>query len=284
MKSPNGENTRWPVSWIGRSTLSINEPAIRLPRDAQPVDREADGQPEARGAGVVHAETTVVAAPGQRSAPARCLRMTSMGAGPILVSMAHVSRTLADFLARATLADLPRSAIADTQRAILDWLGSAMAGSIEPPARMAQQVVARSRRVDEATVFRGGAIVRRGRGARERRRVAHPRARRHSQRLDGARRGAGDPRRAGGRRTRACRRTRVHARRRTRLRGGAAHRRSGESESLSSSGIRPEPPRRSARRLPPARCSASMPTRCSTHSAVPARRRPVSGSSMPTAR
>src|SRR4051812_23385579 len=81
--------------------------------------------------------------------------MTSVGDGTILVSMAHVSRTLADFLARATWSDLPRSAIVDTQRSILDWLGSAMAGSIEPPARMAQQVVAGLGACDEATVFSG---------------------------------------------------------------------------------------------------------------------------------
>jgi 2-methylcitrate dehydratase PrpD len=69
--------------------------------------------------------------------------------------MAPVSRTLADFLARATWADLPRSAIVDTQRSILDWLGSALAGSIEPPARMAQRVVAGLGASDEATIFSG---------------------------------------------------------------------------------------------------------------------------------
>jgi 2-methylcitrate dehydratase PrpD len=78
-----------------------------------------------------------------------------MGDGPILQSMAPVSRTLADFLARATWSDLPRSAIADAQRSILDWLGSAMAGSIEPPARMARQVVSGLGACDEATVFSG---------------------------------------------------------------------------------------------------------------------------------
>ena len=69
--------------------------------------------------------------------------------------MAHVSRILAGFLARTTWSDLPRSAIVDTQRSILDWLGSSIAGSIEPPARMAQHVVSGLGACDEATVFSG---------------------------------------------------------------------------------------------------------------------------------
>src|SRR4051812_18687337 len=83
------------------------------------------------------------------------LRMTTSADHPILMSMAPVSRTLADFLARTSWADLPRSVIVDTQRAILDWLGSALAGSIERPARIAQQVVAGFGAGDEATVFSG---------------------------------------------------------------------------------------------------------------------------------
>jgi 2-methylcitrate dehydratase PrpD len=43
--------------------------------------------------------------------------------------------------------------VADAKRATLDWLGSAMGGALEPPARMAQQVVARLGSSDEATVF-----------------------------------------------------------------------------------------------------------------------------------
>jgi 2-methylcitrate dehydratase PrpD len=69
--------------------------------------------------------------------------------------MPPVTRLLADFLARTSWSDLPRDVIVDTQRSILDWLGSAMAGSIEPPARMAQQVVAGLGACDEATVFSG---------------------------------------------------------------------------------------------------------------------------------
>jgi 2-methylcitrate dehydratase PrpD len=67
--------------------------------------------------------------------------------------MAPVSRILADFVASTAWSDLPRSAVLDTQRSILDWLGSAMAGSIEPPARIAQQVVVSLGARDEATVF-----------------------------------------------------------------------------------------------------------------------------------
>ncbi|HEY4305804.1 MAG TPA: MmgE/PrpD family protein [Gemmatimonadaceae bacterium] len=67
--------------------------------------------------------------------------------------MAPVSRTLAEFLARTTWYDLPESAIIDTKRSILDWLGSALGGSIEPPARITQQVVGGLGACDEATVF-----------------------------------------------------------------------------------------------------------------------------------
>ena len=69
--------------------------------------------------------------------------------------MAPVSRILADFLAGVRWSDLPQSAITDTKRSILDWLGSAMAGSLEPPARIAQQVVRGLGACDEATVFSG---------------------------------------------------------------------------------------------------------------------------------
>jgi 2-methylcitrate dehydratase PrpD len=48
---------------------------------------------------------------------------------------------------------LPQQAHADARRAILDWLGSALAGSIERPARLAQGVVAGLGSSDDATVF-----------------------------------------------------------------------------------------------------------------------------------
>ncbi len=67
-----------------------------------------------------------------------------------------VSRLLSSFAARARFADLPPSVVADTRGSVLDWLGSALAGSLEPPARMAQRVVTTFGRSDEATVFSAG--------------------------------------------------------------------------------------------------------------------------------
>jgi 2-methylcitrate dehydratase PrpD len=67
-----------------------------------------------------------------------------------------VSRRLADMLARTTYADLPVSIIAETERSILDWLGSALSGAIEPPARFVQQVVARFGTSNESTMFASG--------------------------------------------------------------------------------------------------------------------------------
>ncbi len=64
-----------------------------------------------------------------------------------------LTRRLAETLAAAGFGDLPREAIAETLRAALDWLGSALAGSVEAPARMAQQVVAGLGESQEATVF-----------------------------------------------------------------------------------------------------------------------------------
>src|SRR5690349_12757697 len=70
--------------------------------------------------------------------------------------MSSVSRALADTLARTDWADLPAEVVVDTRRAILDWLGSALAGALEPPARMAQQVVASFGVSSDATVFGAG--------------------------------------------------------------------------------------------------------------------------------
>ena len=53
-----------------------------------------------------------------------------------------LTRRLAEFLAAATYSDLPNPVIEDTKRAVLDWLGSAMAGSLEAPAQMAREAVA----------------------------------------------------------------------------------------------------------------------------------------------
>ena len=67
-----------------------------------------------------------------------------------------VTRQLAEVLAAATYGDLPGEVIVDTQRSVLDWLGSALAGAVEPPARMAQRVVATLGTSHEATVFAAG--------------------------------------------------------------------------------------------------------------------------------
>lgn len=64
-----------------------------------------------------------------------------------------VSAILADFLSRVRFSDLPSAVIDDAKRAVLDWLGSALAGSLEPPARMAHDVVAGFGSSVESTVF-----------------------------------------------------------------------------------------------------------------------------------
>jgi 2-methylcitrate dehydratase PrpD len=67
-----------------------------------------------------------------------------------------VSRELAEALSSTTYDDLPAQVVVDAHRSILDWLGSALAGALEPPARMAQRAVARFGDSSEATVFAGG--------------------------------------------------------------------------------------------------------------------------------
>src|SRR4051812_25416707 len=64
-----------------------------------------------------------------------------------------VSRQLADVLSSTTFTDLPPNVVEDARRAILDWLGSAVAGSLEPPARMTHGVVAQLGPSTDATVF-----------------------------------------------------------------------------------------------------------------------------------
>ncbi|HVT39074.1 MAG TPA: MmgE/PrpD family protein [Gemmatimonadaceae bacterium] len=70
--------------------------------------------------------------------------------------MPLLTRTLAETLSATRYSDLPAAAVGDTKRAILDWLGSALAGALEPPARTVQQWVARLGISDEATVFADG--------------------------------------------------------------------------------------------------------------------------------
>ena len=66
------------------------------------------------------------------------------------------SRALAEVLASTTYADLPADVIEHTRRSITDWLGSALAGAIEPPARMAQHVAAGLGASSESTMFCAG--------------------------------------------------------------------------------------------------------------------------------
>jgi 2-methylcitrate dehydratase PrpD len=67
-----------------------------------------------------------------------------------------LTRKLAGVLSAARYGDLPPLAAAEAERSVLDWLGSALAGSVEPPARFAQKVVARLGASREATVFGAG--------------------------------------------------------------------------------------------------------------------------------
>jgi 2-methylcitrate dehydratase PrpD len=67
-----------------------------------------------------------------------------------------VTQSLAEVSAATTSADLSDEVLAHAQRSVLDWLGSVMAGALEPPARMAQRVAASLGSSDEATVFAGG--------------------------------------------------------------------------------------------------------------------------------
>jgi 2-methylcitrate dehydratase PrpD len=70
--------------------------------------------------------------------------------------MTSVTRQLADVLAATTCEDLPLQTRQDAYRAILDWLGSVLAGAVETPARLTQRVIARLGASNEATVFGSG--------------------------------------------------------------------------------------------------------------------------------
>jgi 2-methylcitrate dehydratase PrpD len=69
--------------------------------------------------------------------------------------MEPVSRCLAEVLSATRYDALPPGVVDDAKRSILDWLGSALAGSIEKPARIARQIVAGLGQSDDATVFNG---------------------------------------------------------------------------------------------------------------------------------
>jgi 2-methylcitrate dehydratase PrpD len=71
-------------------------------------------------------------------------------------SSTPVSRLLAEFAASARYEDLPPEVVQEGKRAVLDWLGSALAGVLEPAARIVQQVVAGFGAATEATIFGAG--------------------------------------------------------------------------------------------------------------------------------
>src|SRR4051812_19401798 len=69
---------------------------------------------------------------------------------------APVTRLLAETLAGARFEDLPAETVEHARRAVIDWLGSALAGAVEPAARMTQKVVAALGASNDATVFAAG--------------------------------------------------------------------------------------------------------------------------------
>jgi 2-methylcitrate dehydratase PrpD len=75
---------------------------------------------------------------------------------PAATSQEPVTRRLAETLAACRWTDLPENVVLEAKRAVLDWLGSALAGAGEPSARMVQRVVARMGASSEATVFGAG--------------------------------------------------------------------------------------------------------------------------------
>jgi 2-methylcitrate dehydratase PrpD len=69
---------------------------------------------------------------------------------------ASVTRQLAEVLAATRVGDLPPDVIDHARRAVTDWLGSALAGSVEKPARLAQRIAGGFGASSEATVFSAG--------------------------------------------------------------------------------------------------------------------------------
>jgi 2-methylcitrate dehydratase PrpD len=65
-------------------------------------------------------------------------------------------RMLAEGLAEVRFEDLLSPVREDARRSVLDWLGSALAGSLEPPARMARQAASSWGTASGATMFGAG--------------------------------------------------------------------------------------------------------------------------------
>ncbi len=70
------------------------------------------------------------------------------------VTHAGTSAVLAAFVANPPF--IPGSALEDARRSVLDGLGSLLAGSLEPPARIVQDLVRGLGQADDATVFSAG--------------------------------------------------------------------------------------------------------------------------------
>jgi len=66
------------------------------------------------------------------------------------------TRALAEVLAATTYGDLAADVLEHTRRSITDWLGSALGGSIETPARIAQRVASGLGTSNESTMFGAG--------------------------------------------------------------------------------------------------------------------------------
>ncbi|MCC6318913.1 MAG: MmgE/PrpD family protein [Gemmatimonadaceae bacterium] len=66
-----------------------------------------------------------------------------------------ISHQLAAFVSTTRSADVPDAVKAHASRAVLDWVGSALAGSLEEPARLAREVVGRLGSSNDSTVFAG---------------------------------------------------------------------------------------------------------------------------------
>src|SRR5215469_7765955 len=67
-----------------------------------------------------------------------------------------MTRELAEVLAATSWTDLPPATVEHARRAVLDWLGSALAGALEPPARMTQRVARGLGASAEATLLAAG--------------------------------------------------------------------------------------------------------------------------------
>src|SRR4051794_14794035 len=70
--------------------------------------------------------------------------------------MANETQQLASFLSSVTWEQLPESTKEATTIAVIDWAGSALAGSLEEPAEIVRSIVSGFGQSDEATVFPRG--------------------------------------------------------------------------------------------------------------------------------